>query len=123
MLDYRELPVMTAEELFSFTKQQTRLRNIKRIVQIDDTRYRILYQEVIERFAELVQLMPASQAHHHAVPGGLFIHTLEVMELRSPCVSNTNYRCWKHRKYRKHSDISGPTPFLLPRSCTTRASA
>lgn len=80
MLDYRELPVMTAEELFAFTKQQTRLRNIKRIVQIDDTRYRILYQEVIERFAELVQLMPASQAHHHAVPGGLFIHTVEVLE-------------------------------------------
>ena len=48
MLDYRELPVMTAEELFAFTKQQTRLRNIKRIVQIDDTRYRILYQETLK---------------------------------------------------------------------------
>lgn len=78
--DYRQLKVMTAEELIAFTKQQGRLRNIKRIVQMDDVRYKILYQDVIERFAELVQLMPASQAHHHAVPGGLFVHTLEVME-------------------------------------------
>ena len=78
--DYRQLEVMTAGELIAFTEQQGRLRNIKRIVQMDDVRYKILYQDVIERFAELVQLMPASQAHHHAVPGGLFVHTLEVME-------------------------------------------
>lgn len=79
--DMNRLVVMTAEELFSYTGQQGRLRNIKSIVQIDDATYQALYQDVIERFAELVQLMPASQAHHHAVPGGLFIHTLEVLEI------------------------------------------
>ena len=79
-LDFNRLPILDAAGLIALTGQQNRLRNIKRIVQIDDVRYQILYQDVIDRFAEVVQLMPASQAHHHAVPGGLFIHTLEVLE-------------------------------------------
>ncbi|MBS9781829.1 MAG: TraI domain-containing protein, partial [Gammaproteobacteria bacterium] len=79
-LDYDNLPVMTADELIKFTEQQNRIRRIKRIIKMDDERFKILYLDVIYRFAELVQLMPASQAHHHAVPGGLFIHTLEVIE-------------------------------------------
>ena len=32
----------------------------------------------IERMAELVQLMPASESHHHAHAGGLLAHTLEM---------------------------------------------
>ncbi|MDO4643845.1 MAG: MobH family relaxase [Cardiobacteriaceae bacterium] len=78
--NYESLPIMSAAELIDLTGQYGRLRNIKRIIRIDDARYQILYQDVIDRFAELVQLMPASQSHHHAVPGGLFIHTLEVIE-------------------------------------------
>lgn len=79
-LDYSRLPVLDADALITLTGQQGRLRKIQRIVKINDQRYQILYQGVIEKFAELVQLIPASQAHHHAVPGGLFIHTLEVLE-------------------------------------------
>lgn len=79
-LDYDKLPILTAEELIRFTGQQNRIRSIKRIIKIDDRHFQVLYLDVIHRFAELVQLMPASQAHHHAVPGGLFIHTLEVIE-------------------------------------------
>ncbi len=79
-LDYNQLPVMSAEELIVFTGQQNRIRSIKRIVQVDDRHWQVMYLDVIYNFAEIVQLMPASQAHHHAVPGGLFIHTLEVIE-------------------------------------------
>lgn len=79
-LDYNRLPIMNAEQLIAYSGQYNRLRNIKRIVRIDDDTYQILYQETLERFFELVQLMPASQAHHHAVPAGLMIHTLEVIE-------------------------------------------
>ncbi|MGY0399629.1 MAG: MobH family relaxase [Ostreibacterium sp.] len=71
---------MTAEELIKFTGQQNRVRSIKRIVQIDDRHWQSMYLDVIYHFAEIIQLMPASQAHHHAVPGGLLIHTLEVIE-------------------------------------------
>lgn len=79
-LDFDQLPVLSARALIDLTGQYSRLAHIRRIVQIDDVTYQTLYQDTIERFAELVQLMPASQAHHHAVPGGLFVHTLEVLE-------------------------------------------
>ena len=79
-LDFDRLPVLTARALIELTGQYSRLAHIRRIVQIDDATYQTLYQATIERFATLVQLMPASQAHHHAVPGGLFVHTLEVLE-------------------------------------------
>ena len=80
-LDFDRLPLLSARGLIELTGQYGRLAHIKRIVQIDDATWQMLYQEVIERFAELVQLMPASQAHHHAVPGGMFVHTLEVLEI------------------------------------------
>ena len=79
-LDFDRLPVLSARALIELTGQYSRLAHIRRIVQIDDATYQTLYQATIERFATLVQLMPASQAHHHAVPGGLFVHTLEVLE-------------------------------------------
>jgi len=79
-LDFDQLPVLPARALIDLTGQYSRLAHIRRIVQIDDVTYQTLYQDTIERFAELVQLMPASQAHHHAVSGGLFVHTLEVLE-------------------------------------------
>src|SRR5690606_19357150 len=32
----------------------------------------------IERYAELVQLLPASESHHHAYAGGMLDHALEM---------------------------------------------
>jgi len=39
-----------------------------------------MYGKPIARYCEVVQLLPASQAHHHAYPGGLIVHTLSVIE-------------------------------------------
>lgn len=38
-----------------------------------------LYQTPVNRFAELVQELPASEYHHHSHAGGLLDHSLEVM--------------------------------------------
>ncbi len=35
-------------------------------------------EPLVQRLAEFVQLLPASESHHHAQPGGLLIHLLEV---------------------------------------------
>lgn len=35
---------------------------------------------LLQKFAEYVQLLPASESHHHAQPGGLLIHLIEVAE-------------------------------------------
>lgn len=38
-----------------------------------------LYQKSIEKYAEMVQLLPASEFHHHAHLGGMLYHGLEVI--------------------------------------------
>ncbi len=35
---------------------------------------------LIQGYAEFVQMLPASEAHHHAQPGGMLQHTLEVVD-------------------------------------------
>jgi integrating conjugative element relaxase (TIGR03760 family) len=35
---------------------------------------------MIQGYAEFVQMLPASEAHHHAQPGGMLQHTLEVLD-------------------------------------------
>src|SRR5690606_36792596 len=40
---------------------------------------RSLYLAPLERYAELVQQFPTSEAHHHAWPGGLLDHGLEIV--------------------------------------------
>ena len=41
--------------------------------------FMLLYQHPLERYAELVQAFPASENHHHAYPGGLLDHGLEIV--------------------------------------------
>ena len=38
-----------------------------------------LYLTPLERYAELVQQFPASESHHHAYPGGMLDHGLEIV--------------------------------------------
>lgn len=38
-----------------------------------------LYLAPLERYAELVQQFPASENHHHAYPGGMLDHGLEIV--------------------------------------------
>lgn len=41
--------------------------------------FQTLYRIPLERYAELVQQFPASESHHHAYPGGMLDHGLEVV--------------------------------------------
>ncbi len=43
-----------------------------------DTQVRALAERLLQRFAVTVGDLPASAAHHHAEPGGLYRHSLEV---------------------------------------------
>jgi hypothetical protein len=43
-----------------------------------DTQVRALAERLLQRFALTVGDLPASAAHHHAEPGGLYRHSLEV---------------------------------------------
>ncbi|SQE31187.1 Predicted HD-superfamily hydrolase [Mannheimia haemolytica] len=41
--------------------------------------FEVLYQQPIEHYAEMVQLLPASESHHHSHIGGMLDHGLEVI--------------------------------------------
>lgn len=46
---------------------------------VSPAQFSTLYRAPLERYAELVQEFPASQSHHHAHPGGLLDHGLEIV--------------------------------------------
>lgn len=77
-LDPLHLPPMTAPELIEYLKLDKQIRAIRRLSSVNDHYWNTLYQQSINNAAELIQLMPASGSHHHAGPGGLLSHTIEV---------------------------------------------
>jgi integrating conjugative element relaxase (TIGR03760 family) len=57
-----------------------KIKSIERITSVGPEYFNELYRPAIELFIESVQLAPASTAHHHAGPGGLATHTVDVIE-------------------------------------------
>ena len=57
-----------------------KIKSIERITSVGSEYFNELYRPAIELFIESVQLAPASTAHHHAGPGGLATHTVDVIE-------------------------------------------
>ncbi len=72
------LHAQTATDLLR--RYQAQLNRIRQLTSIPDGHYNKLYNDLIQRLAELVQLLPASEAHHHAHAGGLLQHSLETAE-------------------------------------------
>lgn len=69
----------TAETLLATPLRQQLMKIIWQRTSLSAPLFAELYQAPVERFAGLVQLLPASEYHHHSHPGGLLDHTLEVM--------------------------------------------
>ena len=54
------------------------LEHIHQQVGVPDSHWDAIYLKFIHNFAGLVQLLPASESHHHSGVGGLLTHSLEV---------------------------------------------
>lgn len=74
------LPVMSASELLRHTDALSAITRARAVSGLNDGTWDGHLAPVIERTAELVQLLPASESHHHAHPGGLLIHLCETVE-------------------------------------------
>lgn len=72
------LPTKAAALLQSPLRQEL-LENIWRRASLSRPQFNTLYLKPLERYAELVQLLPASENHHHAHLGGLLDHGLEIV--------------------------------------------
>ncbi|MCX8984234.1 MobH family relaxase [Citrobacter portucalensis] len=68
-----------AEKLLSTPPRKHLLHTLWQRTSLPRPLFDELYQQPIYRYAGLVQQLPASENHHHACPGGLLDHTLEVM--------------------------------------------
>lgn len=69
----------SAEELLAQPNRQALLEQIWQRTAVSPAQFTTLYCGPLERYAELVQLFPASESHHHAHPGGLLDHGLEIV--------------------------------------------
>ncbi|ECC8734135.1 relaxase [Salmonella bongori] len=68
----------SAEQLLATPLRQSCLQQLRQLTPLPDTLFDSWILTAIHRFAALVQLLPASQSHHHSTPGGLLDHSLEV---------------------------------------------
>ena len=74
-----EAPVRSPETLLE--PHARVLARIRAAVGVPDRHWARLHEPAILGLADLVQALPASEAHHHAEAGGLLRHILEVAEV------------------------------------------
>jgi integrating conjugative element relaxase (TIGR03760 family) len=68
-----------AASLLASPRRQKLLEHIWQRTSVSRAQFATLYLTPMERYAELVQMFPASESHHHAYPGGMLDHGLEVV--------------------------------------------
>ena len=76
-----ELPVLSPDMLIERTGTKSLVDALRTKLGFPPEVFDGTVRPVIARFAEFVQLLPASESHHHAQPGGLFTHAVEVINL------------------------------------------
>ena len=73
------LPSERASELLATPRRQALLENIWQRASLSRQQFVNLYRLPLERYADLVQQLPASENHHHAHLGGMLDHGLEIV--------------------------------------------
>ncbi|MFC1040755.1 MobH family relaxase [Pasteurella multocida] len=71
----------TASELLGTPLRQQYIAMIWQNVSMTPDMFQTLYRKPIEKYAEMVQLLPASESHHHSHIGGMLDHGLEVIAI------------------------------------------
>ena len=67
--------------LLATPRRQRLLAQIWQRTAVSRDQFARLYRAPLERYAALVQQFPASEAHHHAYPGGMLDHGLEIVAI------------------------------------------
>jgi integrating conjugative element relaxase (TIGR03760 family) len=68
-----------AASLLATPRRQKLLEHIWQRTSLSRRQFAMLYLAPLQRYAELVQQFPASESHHHAYPGGMLDHGLEIV--------------------------------------------
>ncbi len=75
-----QIPIRGIQGLVEATGTAELLISIERKTRLSQANFQRDCQPVLEQLAEFVQMLPASESHHHAHPGGLWQHLLEVAD-------------------------------------------
>ncbi|MGY4494708.1 integrating conjugative element relaxase (TIGR03760 family) [Pseudomonas sp. TE3610] len=70
---------ITVEALLAAEHRQKLLERIWQYTALSQPQFEQLYLNPIRRYAGYVQQLPASESHHHAYPGGMLDHGLELV--------------------------------------------
>ncbi|PTB17791.1 relaxase [Trinickia symbiotica] len=76
----QHLAVLEPAELVACTAMQPRVERIREGLGFAPENWVRDVAPLLDRIMEFVQLLPASESHHHAQPGGLLNHSLEVAQ-------------------------------------------
>jgi len=68
-----------AATLLTTPRRKNLLEHIWQRTSLSRQQFSTLYLVPLNRYAELVQQFPASESHHHAYPGGMLDHGLEIV--------------------------------------------
>ncbi len=73
------LPVLDAEDIIANTGMAPVLLEVRGHSGLTDMTWHSHILPVVQAVAAMAQQLPASEAHHHAQPGGLFVHSVETL--------------------------------------------
>lgn len=73
-----QIPIRSYDQIVALTGTQTLIDTIEQRTKFSHAAFNADCKPVLQALAEYVQMLPASEAHHHAQPGGLWVHMLEV---------------------------------------------
>ncbi len=83
------LPILAAPSIIERTSASGLIEHIRTSMGLTPENWGKDVEPLLHKFIEFVQLLPASESHHHAQPGGLVLHTLEVashaLKIRAGC--------------------------------------
>lgn len=108
------LAVPSRQQLIQFIRQSTAL---------PASLFERFWLIPIHRFAELAQLFPASENHHHAHAGGLLDHSLEAACYAARLRQSYLFPLIQRRKIRLLSPNAGQQSSSTPRCCTIWANS
>jgi integrating conjugative element relaxase (TIGR03760 family) len=75
------LPVLSAEALTERLGADSLIASIRVKTGLAPANFERDYGQTMVQFMAFVQLLPASESHHHAQPGGLLLHALETANI------------------------------------------
>lgn len=75
------LKILSAQELMIHCGLDPQLNDWRSLSGVDNHVFDQIFLDPFRRYAEVVQLAPASESHHHSGPGGLLKHTTEVITI------------------------------------------